>query len=62
VSNPQVLDEGSYDLYFTRANGKSIQAGPIPLDLDDGTVQTLVFTDDPGTGELTLLPLDDGRD
>ena len=61
VSGQQVLEEGSYDVYVTYANAKTLRLGPVDLELTDGTVQTLTLVDS-GTGELQLLPFNDARD
>ena len=61
VSAQQVLEEGSYDVYVTYANGETVRLGPVDLELTDGSVQTLTLVDTAG-GELQMLPVDDARD
>jgi trimeric autotransporter adhesin len=58
VSSQLALDEGSYDIYFTRANATSVLLGPVTLALTDGSVQTLALANAP-TGELQLVAIDD---
>jgi major membrane immunogen (membrane-anchored lipoprotein) len=60
LSDPLILDEGSYQAYFTRANDTDIALGPVALTLTDGAVQTLVLTDSPDS-ELAMLAFDDAR-
>jgi hypothetical protein len=61
VSSQLTLDGGAYDAYFTPVGSENILLGPVPLDLTDGSVQTLVLTDDPQS-VLTLVPFNDARE
>lgn len=60
ASSQLVLDGGSYDVYFTRAGVKTVLLGPLPLDLADGSLQTLVLADGAGSGSQ-LIAYDDAR-
>jgi hypothetical protein len=61
MSSQQVLASGHYDLYFTRAASKDILRGPVTLNVQKGSVQTLVLTDIPN-GNLGLVHVNDARE
>lgn len=61
ISSRLTLDGGSYDAYFTLVGSTDILLGPVPLDLTDGSVQTLALTDNPA-GDLELVAFDDARE
>lgn len=61
ASSQLVLDGGSYDAYFTVSGETEVFLGPVPLDLADGTVQTLALAENAG-GELELVPFNDARE
>ncbi len=53
-----LIDPGSYDLYLTRVDEKTIVAGPTRIDADSGdVVEIAVFdTTDPATAEIRIVP------
>jgi hypothetical protein len=61
ISSRLTLDGGSYDAYFTLTDSTDILLGPVPLDLADGSVQTLALTDNPA-GDLQLVAFNDARE
>lgn len=62
LSTQQVLDAGSYDVYLALAGDDEVLTGPLPLDLADGTLQTIAFANAPGGAELEMVHFNDARE
>lgn len=62
MSVQQVLDAGSYEVYLALAGDDEVLAGPLRVDLADGTLQTLALANAPGGAELEIVPFNDARE
>ena len=60
VTDYAALEQGEYDAYLTVSGEETILAGPVPIDLVHGSVQTLVLTHSEDGG-IELIPVEDSR-
>jgi hypothetical protein len=54
------VEQGIYDVYFADTGTSNIILGPVALSIEDGTIQTYVFTNE-ANGVLELLKFNDGK-